>query len=146
MNITFRPATHADHPFLWELHSASFKVYVEEIWGWDEAQQIEMFNARFNPENIKIIQLDGHDVGRLDVDYQAEEVFLSLIAIAPAFQGQSIGTHIIRNIIKHAHAENKAVSLRVLRPNPAQHLYKRLDFEVTQEDEIRRWMICRPSG
>lgn len=144
MKITLRSATPDDYDFLWHLHITTFKSYVTQIWGWDEVQQIAMFAERFNPQQIQIIQLIAQDVGRLDIDYRDDEVFLSLIAISPDYQGQGIGSHLIRNLIQQAHADHKPLTLRVLRPNPAQHPYQRLGFEVVKEDDIRLWMICRP--
>ncbi len=145
MQISFRPVHTQDFDFLWKLHVLSFKAYVEEIWGWDETQQIEMFKTRFDPQHSQIIQADGQDVGRLDIEYQTDEIFLSLIAILPDYQGQGIGTSIIQSLIEKAYAQAKLLTLRVLRPNPAQYLYKRLGFEVVKEDEVRFWMVYDPA-
>lgn len=144
MQISFRQVLPADYDFLWELHILSFKAYVEEIWGWDEAQQIEMFKARFNPTQSQIIQVDGQDAGRLDIEHQPDEIFLSLIALLPNYQGHGIGTHIIQNLINTANKQGLPLALRVLRPNPAQHLYKRLGFKIVKADDIRIWMVYHP--
>jgi ribosomal protein S18 acetylase RimI-like enzyme len=64
------------------------------------------------------------------------------IIIDSQFQGQKIGTSVLSDIIEHAKTENKQVTLKVDRRNPALRLYMRLGFEITTEDEIYVSMIA----
>ena len=41
--IRFRPATENDTDFLYALHVATMKDYVDKTWGWDDAFQETVF-------------------------------------------------------------------------------------------------------
>jgi hypothetical protein len=45
MRYELRPATAADYAFVYDLHVASMKPYVTQVWGWDEQTQAERFRA-----------------------------------------------------------------------------------------------------
>lgn len=41
-----------DYEFLWNLHKATMKSYVEETWGWNEQFQKEYFNNQFETNSV----------------------------------------------------------------------------------------------
>jgi ribosomal protein S18 acetylase RimI-like enzyme len=135
-----RPATEADHDFLYRLHTATMKEYVTTLWGWDEAAQQRMFRERFNPALRQVIVVDGQDAGALEVHWGEAEAFISNILIAPEFQRRGIGRAILKDILDEATARGLPVTLRVLRPNPARGLYERLGFVVTEETPERFYL------
>ncbi len=137
MSLTYRDCTSEDETFLYGLHRATMRVYVEETWGgWDEAWQRDYFHQRFSPGAIRILQLDGVDIGLVSVQERTEELFLSSLEILPAFQRQGIGSQVVRALIEQASAQGKTVALKVLKSNRlARHLYQRLGFGVTGETD-----------
>jgi ribosomal protein S18 acetylase RimI-like enzyme len=140
---TLRPARADDREFLLALKEAAMRRYVEQVWGWDDAQQAAYFDERFVPERWQIIQVEGQDAGVLIVEEDAEEVYLAEIEVLPAWQGQGIGTAVICSLIDHASAVGKATTLRVLHVNKrARTLYERLGFRPYEEIETHvylRW-------
>ena len=135
---SLRQATHNDYDFLYQLHVAAMREYIEAIWGWQEAWQREYFERKFDPADRQIIEMDGQDAGVVVVEQRDQEVYLSLIEILPAFQGRGTGTAIVQEIIRDAHHAGLPVSLHVFKSNiPARKLYERLGFTVVQEEEIR---------
>ena len=70
MNVSLRPATENDYDFLWWLHGATMRTYVEAIWGWDEAVQRQYFEERFDPARLRIIESAGQTVGYVSVERQ----------------------------------------------------------------------------
>ncbi len=56
------------------------------------------------------------------------------IQIAPALQGQGLGTALLLECIAQARAAGKDITLHVLKANPARRLYERLGFVVEAED------------
>ena len=149
MRISLRPATERDYDFVWWLHGATMRTYVEAIWGWDEAVQRRLFQERFDPPRIEIIECDGEAAGYISVERSEESIFLSSIEIAPDFQGQGIGTDLIRGLQDEAERRGVPLKLRVLQGNPARRLYKRLGFEATEETETHikmSWLPCTASG
>lgn len=136
-----RPATDADRNFLFDLHRRAMREYVEPIWGWDDVVQRRLFDDRFVSRQSQVIQVDGENVGLLQLDERPGEVVLGLIELLPAWQGKGIGTAIIRSLL----AQGKPVSLRVLRRNPrAAALYERLGFRIVRRAPEHLYMRAEP--
>lgn len=141
-----RPATAADYDYLYQLHRNTIRPYVEATWGWDEEEQQELWQNHFDPTGRQIIQLliadTPTDIGTLELSYNVDNWYLDLIEIAPEYQNQGIGTTIISDLIRQAHAAGLPLTLSVLKANtPARRLYKRLGFQITAEDPVRFQMI-----
>ncbi|MEM6427745.1 MAG: hypothetical protein AAF708_00795 [Deinococcota bacterium] len=77
------PALLKDLPWLFELHKATLKVYVEKLWGWDETWQKNHFFATCNLDDSQIIVFEDKPIGRLTVINKMDYVFLAYIAILP---------------------------------------------------------------
>ena len=131
-----RNATDSDKGFLWKLKVASMRQYVEQVYGWDDTVQYEYFENSFHPENIKIIQVDGQDMGMYELQERDEDWFLARIEILPEFQRKGIGTKVIQGIIQEAKGTNKPLDLQVFKVNPARKLYERLGFIKVGENKI----------
>jgi ribosomal protein S18 acetylase RimI-like enzyme len=135
-----REATDDDREFLFRVHRAAIRESVEALWGWDEELQRRLFDERFGREPYQMIEVDGENAGVLVVE-EGDEVFLKLIELLPAAQGQGVGSSIIRTL----QAPGKPVTLRVLTTNPrAAALYQRLGFRVTERTPERLYMRAEP--
>jgi ribosomal protein S18 acetylase RimI-like enzyme len=138
VRYSLRPATDADYVFLYQLHVAAIRPAVEATWGWDDEFQTAYFRSRWDPSKRQIIRVGGVDVGTLTLERRAGTVFLALIEIHPDYQGQGIGTAVLRDIIAQAHRWGQSVELHVLKANlKAKQLYERLGFKITEEREER---------
>jgi ribosomal protein S18 acetylase RimI-like enzyme len=131
--IAFRSALENDYDFLYALHVATMKEYVNKTWGWDETFQEDIFRKKFIPSQIQIITLAGNDIGMISLEERNEDLFLHVIEILPRHQRQGFGTTIIQKIIDDAARQRKEVRLQVLKVNPAKQLYDRLGFAVVEE-------------
>ena len=145
MDISLRPATENDYDFLWWLHGATMRDYVDAIWGWDEAVQRQFFQVRFNPARMEIVECAGEAVGYIAVERREESIFLGAIEIAPKYQGQGIGTGLIRDLKSEAERRSVPLKLQVLQGNPARRLYERLGFAPTGETETHIMMSWLPN-
>lgn len=135
-----REATDDDREFLFRVHCAAIRESVEALWGWDEELRRRLFDDRFGREPYQVIEVDGENAGVLVVE-EDDEVFLKLIELLPAAQGQGIGSSIIRRL----QAPGKPVTLRVLTTNPrAAALYQRLGFRITERTPERLYMRAEP--
>lgn len=143
--IGYRPATHGDREWLWELKRATMREYVEAVFGWEDAAQRRMFDERFDPSRLRIIQVDGSDVGLLDCEERETDFFLGRIEILPSAQGRGIGSAVIQTILVQAAAKKKPVRLQVLRSNPARKLYARLGFYLEAETATHIKLIQDPA-
>ncbi len=131
--IGFRPSSHQDYDFLYTLHVATMKDYVDKTWGWNDDFQQKIFKEKFEPDKLKIITFDKKDIGMIAVEDREEDIFLRIIEILPEYQNKGIGKYIVQSLIDKAKNENKLVFLYVLKVNPAQNLYKNLGFEIISE-------------
>jgi ribosomal protein S18 acetylase RimI-like enzyme len=142
---SLRQATYDDYEFLYELHAATMREYVEATWGWQEAWQQEYFARKFDPDVRQIIQIDDQDAGVIVIEERDEELFISLIEIDPKFQNRGVGSILIQRYIDAAHDSGQPVTLHVLKSNrPARRLYERLGFAVIAEEKYRYKMACSP--
>ena len=133
-----RPATEADNDFLYHLHISTIREAVEATWGWDEAFQADHFRRKWNPAKYQIIMLHQTQVGVLVLEEQVEAIFLGLIEISLAYQGQGLGSQVIQDVCALAQEKSLPLELHVLKTNPrAKSLYERLGFKVIEEREER---------
>ena len=140
-SVGYRPATENDMGFLYALHAATMKAYVDKTWGWDDAFQQSILRENFVPAMVQILTFDDKDMGMLSVEERDEDIFLRTIKIQPEFQGKGIGTAIIRKIIADGIQKGKPIRLQVLKVNPAKELYSRLGFSVIEETTTHYIML-----
>ena len=141
MSLEKRTATQADYAWLFELKKASMGGYIDEVYGWNDADQEVYFKRDFFPEEITIITIDGVDAGMHVVEKEERGYFLRRIEVHPDFQGRGIGSAVIQDILDRARSEEGRVRLMVFRINPAQQLYKRLGFEIVRETKTHYEMV-----
>ncbi len=142
--VDVREAREDDREFLWNLKVAAMRPYVEVVYGWDEQVQHGFFDRGFRPERIRIVRLEGEDVGVFELEERAGGHFLARIEILPRFQGRGIGTVVMEGLMRDARATAKPFRLQVLKINPARRLYERLGFVATGETETHVRMELWP--
>ena len=144
LDFELRRARPADRERIYEIHCEGFRPSVEATWGWDEAEQLRIFDDRWERQldgcvECWAIVADGRVVGDLRFEERASEIFLARIVLAPEARGQGIGTALVQRILDRARACRVPVVLSVLRANPrARALYERLGFALTRT-EGERW-------
>ncbi len=104
------------------------------------AAQEMAYKMQFPNAESLILMIRDKAIGRLLLDKSTTYHIINL-TIDNEFQGQSIGTAILKDIIEKAKEEKKKVTLKVHRHNPAIRLYQRLGFEKTKEDEVYVSMV-----
>jgi ribosomal protein S18 acetylase RimI-like enzyme len=138
---TLRPARPDDRVFLLRLKEAAMRCYVEQVWGWDDAEQAAFLDEGFVPERWQIIQVQGQDAGVLVVEEDAEQLYLAEIELLPVWQGRGIGTAAIGSLMERALVAGKPITLRVLHVNKrARALYERLGFQPYKEIETHTYL------
>jgi ribosomal protein S18 acetylase RimI-like enzyme len=146
MQISLRPATEDDYDFLWWLHCATMRPYVEKTWGWDEQWQAEYFRDRFDPTTRQVVEGDGAPIGCISAERRGDRIFLGVIEIAPDHQDRGIGTKLIRGFLDEADGRGVPVELQVIKVNPARRLYERLGFVVMGKTETHYLMRRSPGS
>jgi GNAT superfamily N-acetyltransferase len=140
MHITLHPATVDDLPFARRLYLDNMREVSARVLAWDEARQTAGFDARFVPEEVSIIRLDGQDIGWMQIAETGSEIFLKQFFIDRRFQRRGIGTGLLHGLIERAERAGKTIALGVVKGNPARSLYERHGFFVTSEDQSKVYM------
>lgn len=141
MKYELTPAREADKEVIRRLSNRCYREVVEEQFGsWDEEKQLGYFEKKWDPAIYDKIICGGQLAGVIAVVPADDHVFLSEIQVDPDFQGQELGTAVVRDVLNDAGRRGLAVRLRVLLKNRAKSLYERLGFAVTGKTETHHLM------
>ncbi|GJM43164.1 MAG: hypothetical protein DHS20C21_00060 [Gemmatimonadota bacterium] len=136
MKLTRRPAEDADKAFVQDANRAAYEdVVVRQFGQWDEAFHEYHFNKKWEDATFEIVESRSGPVGALWTTDEGDHLWLREVFLLPVFQGQGIGTALIRQELAKARRFKKPLRLRVLRENRALSLYERLGFSVCGETE-----------
>lgn len=138
--VALRPARPADLTFCRRVEHETMRWIVEQLFGWDQDQQVEKFARKWNVDEVRIIAVATEDAGWLQTALVDDAVFLKEIYLGQPFQRQGIGTRVMQIVMEEARRQSKAVMLGVVKINPARHLYERLGFRTTGEDHYKFYM------
>jgi len=144
--IVLRHAQAADLAFCRRITHETMRGIVEQLFGWDEDQQVETFARKWHVNEVRIITVATKDAGWLQTATVEDAVFLKQIYMDRPFQRQGIGTRVMRIVIDGARQDGKAVALDVVKINPARRLYERLGFRITGEEDHKFNMRREPDG
>lgn len=143
--LSLRLAISDDSEFAYQTKRAAFKVYVDQVWGWDEDQQRELHDARFSAQDFRVIQVDGIDVGILAMEQKPECIKVNQIFIHPDHQNKGYGTACMKELIHEANKDALPIQLQVMKVNhSAITFYKRLGFDEVGETETHIQMVYHP--
>jgi ribosomal protein S18 acetylase RimI-like enzyme len=98
------------------------------------------FRKSWDVTQVRIITLDGTDIGWLQSFVKDDALFLGQLFVDGALRRQGIGTEVVKGLIEEAARAGQALTLGVVKTNPALRLYERLGFRTTHEDECKFYM------
>jgi GNAT superfamily N-acetyltransferase len=136
MRIAFRPAQTQDFAYCRRLYFAQLETVTQE--------QDSSFHGRWELPEVRMITVDGADVGWLQSPIQDDSLFLVQLFLEARFQGQGIGTETLQRLMDEAARTGVPITLGVVKSNPARRLYKRLGFKTTHEDDRKFYMKYEP--
>jgi GNAT superfamily N-acetyltransferase len=143
MRIAVRAARAEDFDFCADLYFSEMDRTIREL-NLDRAKQAANLRQRWDLQQVRIITLDGADIGWVQSMIEGDALFLGQLFVTPAHQGRGIGTTIVHRLIEEAACDRRAVTLGVVKTNPALRLYRRLGFRTTHEDELKFYMRRDP--
>jgi GNAT superfamily N-acetyltransferase len=143
--LTLRRAQPTDFAFCQGTYFDSMASIIETL-KLDMSRQRESFRQQWQLPEVRIITIGGNDVGWLQSAPAKDAIFLAQLYLDGRFQRQGIGSRVLRALIEVAAREGKAVTLGVVKINPARRLYERLGFSVTHEDQYKFYMRREPDG
>jgi ribosomal protein S18 acetylase RimI-like enzyme len=156
MNLTLRPCQSEDQDFLFRLYVGT-RAHEFAAMGWDQNQLEVFLRMQFNAQqrwyemtygaaDHHIICADGEAIGRIMVLRKPEQNLLVDIALLPESRNQGLGARLLQELIAESDQTGKPINLQVLKTNPALHLYQRLGFVQTGEDQMYFQMERRRSA
>jgi GNAT superfamily N-acetyltransferase len=137
--ISFRPARPQDFDFCAALYFASMKEAIRGL-NLDVKVHTADFRRRWRAAQVRIITLDGADIGWLQTAILRDALFLAQLFVDAPFRQQGIGTAVMQRLIDEATQAGRAMTLAVVKSNPVRRLYERLGFRITHEDDRKVYM------
>ena len=146
MNVHLRPQQPGDEDFVYRLYTSTRAQEFAQV-PWNEAQKDAFFRMQFLAQSRwyetaytgaehQLILRDEQPVGRIIVLRSPRELRLVDIALLPEHRNCGIGTALMNGLLAESRQSGMPVELQVLKGNPALHLYERLGFTRTGEDEM----------
>jgi GNAT superfamily N-acetyltransferase len=145
MNVAFRPALPEDFDYCEQLYFAEMERINREL-KLDRAVQVASFRRQWDVTQVRIITLDGADIGWLQSTTRDGAFFLGQLFVEAPRQRRGIGTGVMHRLIDEATGLHQAMTLGVVKTNPAERLYERLGFRTTHEDERKFYMRREPAA
>jgi ribosomal protein S18 acetylase RimI-like enzyme len=152
--VTLRAAARADEPFLRALFRTTREPLIRAL-GWSGARASAFCDMQFDAqasgyrssypdaEYLVVLDADARPIGRMTRALTAEGMVLVDIALIPPARGRGIGTSLLRGLQEEAGGTGRALLLSVETTNPARALYRRMGFEVVQEDGMQVRMLWK---
>jgi ribosomal protein S18 acetylase RimI-like enzyme len=128
-DLTFRAVAAGDQGFLASLYASTRAAELAQTDWADEAKadfcqmQFELQQTHYithYPDSVhEVILLGGEPIGRVWVDWRADEARVLDIALLPAWRGRGLGSAVMRRLKEAAQARGVVVTLNVEHNNPA---------------------------
>src|SRR5215467_10929048 len=134
-----RPACPEDFDYCARLYFEGMENTIREL-KLDMTTHVAGFRQRWDVIQVRIVTLDGSDIGWLQSFVKDDALFLGQLFVEKALRGQGIGTELVKGLIEEAASTGRAVTLGVVKTNPALRLYERLGFRTTHDDERKFYM------
>ena len=153
-SVTLRPIEEGDADFLRRLYATTRADEMAAV-DWSEAEKAEFVRSQFQAQHtyymeqfpgstFDLILEDGEPIGRLYVDRRRDEIRLIDIALMPEKRRSGIGGRLMRQVLDEAEGAGLPVQIHVERYNPALALYRRLGFEVVEDQQVYYLMKWTP--
>lgn len=145
MTVAFRPAVPADFSYCERLYFAEMD-YINRALNLDMDVQVASFRRQWDVTQVRVITLDGADIGWLQTMTHEGACFLGQNVYRRAPPKARYGTEVMRHLIDEATRAGQPVTLAVVKINPAKRLCDRLGFRVVHDDERKFYMRREPDA
>ena len=129
------PRTSEAASLAFEVKREALGPHIRRRWPWDEAFQRDLHQRRFDEKPFFEIKRSGQRIGVLSLMVLPDHVRFGEFYLFSAFQGQGIGSAILRHCLSLADGLLLPVRLEYLHWNPVGSLYGRHGFvEIGRSD------------
>jgi ribosomal protein S18 acetylase RimI-like enzyme len=113
---------------------------IERLFGWDPAREDKNFAQFFRLDEVRIITADEQDVGWIQEQVDDTTINLGSFYVMPMMQRRGIGTQVLQMLLARARNQSKAITLAVVKINPALRFYEKHGFRITHEDKHKFYL------
>jgi ribosomal protein S18 acetylase RimI-like enzyme len=113
---------------------------IERLFGWDPAREDKNFAQFFRLDEVRIITADEQDVGWIQEQVDDTTINLGSFYVMPMMQRRGIGTQVLQMLLARARNQSKAITLAVVKINPALRFYEKHGFRITHEDQHKFYL------
>ena len=145
MKHSLRNSEPKDHVWLESLRRECYAELFYLTWGgWDEERHQRHFAACIERGRIQIIEVSGSPAGMLQIFESDKEIEIGEVQILPVYQGQGLGTDVLKSVIEKAEKSSKNIILATgLKNSAAIDLYKNLGFKEAKRSETHVHMTYK---
>src|SRR5690242_2246796 len=94
-----RPATPADSTLAYEIKKAALGPYISQVFGWDEARQLDFHAEDFHPSNSHILLDHGQPIGWFAAHQEDAAFFIDHLYLLPDVQRHGVGTQVLQMLL-----------------------------------------------
>ena len=107
--MEFRKCKYSDADYILKLKELCIKWYIEIIYGWNTEVQREktIHELQKHKDDMRILIKDGKDIGVTTFYEENNQYVVGLIMINPEYQGEGLGSKIMKEYIDLAKKYNK---------------------------------------
>lgn len=141
MTVSLRPFQPEDEEFLVKVYGSTREAELAMV-PWDAARreafvraqltaQLRHYQTEYPRAIHRIVELDGHPIGRIYVDRRPAEIRILDITLLPEHRGKGIGSPLIRALMDEAERDGKSLTIHLESFGPgsrSQSLFRRLGF------------------
>jgi GNAT superfamily N-acetyltransferase len=149
-----RAAGAEDRPLLLRVYAATRSQEMDLV-PWDDAQKQAFIRMQFDAQHrhytshypgarFEVILLDGEPVGRLYLAQLETELRIMDVAVLPENRRAGIGSLVVGDVLKEAHAAGIAVTMSIETYNPSLPLFERMGFHATKVDPLTALIVWKP--
>ncbi|MCU1245345.1 MAG: acetyltransferase [Acidobacteria bacterium] len=149
-----RPEIPEDTEFLADLYASLREEELRPVPWTDEEKRLfclaqfqaqsDHYRTHYSQAEFWIIAREGERIGRLYLNYAADDLRIVDIALVSSARGSGIGGTILRQLLEDATMRGDGVSIHVERFNPALRLYERLGFREVDTNGVYLLMRWSP--
>jgi ribosomal protein S18 acetylase RimI-like enzyme len=140
VNIGLRTASDRDLTFARDVYFETMRWIIERLFGWDPAREDKNFAQFFRLDEVRIITADEQDVGWIQEQVDDTTINLGSFYVMPMMQRRGIGTQVLQMLLARARNQSKAITLAVVKINPALRFYEKHGFRITHEDQHKFYL------
>ncbi len=110
--------------------------FVDDVFGWEDEFQKQRMRKDYKATWFKWVYDKGRKIGYVCFKPYDQSLHLHLIIVSEPYQGKGYGKQIMKAIHELARAEKRDITLSSFKHNlRAVHLYKSLNYEISEEEE-----------